>query len=76
MPVVWLVVRRRSVLARLAEMERTGEHPDNVVHTTTADGQSIDLVDEPQFAELADAIRNGTMADYYDQYKDQPFARR
>lgn len=42
----------------------------------TADGQSIDLVDEPQFAELADAIRNGTMADYYDQYKDQPFARR
>ena len=43
-PVVWLVARRRSVLARLAEMERTGEHPDNVVHTTTADGQSIEVI--------------------------------
>ena len=42
----------------------------------SADGQSIDLVDEAQFAELADAIRDGTMEDYYEKYKDQPFARR
>ncbi|MBK8463614.1 MAG: LCP family protein [Nigerium sp.] len=42
----------------------------------SADGQSIDLVDEAQLAELADAIRNGTMAAYYEKYKDQPFAGR
>ncbi len=42
----------------------------------TADGQSIDLVDQAQFGALAEAIRNGTMAEYYDKYKDQPFSRR
>lgn len=43
-PVIMLVVRRQQVLGRLAELERTGEHPDNVVHTTTPDGREIEVV--------------------------------
>ncbi|TNU76586.1 hypothetical protein FH969_02475 [Miniimonas arenae] len=43
-PVVWLAVRRHQVLGRLGEMERTGEHPDNVVHTRTPDGQEVTVV--------------------------------
>ena len=42
-PVVWLAVRRSQVLRRLHEMERTGEHPDNVVRTTTPDGQQVEI---------------------------------
>lgn len=43
-PVVMLIVRRQQVLGRLAELERTGEHPDNVVHTTTPDGREIEVI--------------------------------
>lgn len=41
---------------------------------TSGDGQSIDIVNEPQLAEMAQAIRTGTMADYVEKYKDQPLA--
>lgn len=43
-PVVWLAIRRTRVLHRLGEMERTGEHPDNVVRTTGAEGQQIEIL--------------------------------
>lgn len=43
-PVVWLIVRRQQVLHRFAELERTGEHPDNVVHATGPDGQEIEVI--------------------------------
>lgn len=43
-PVIMLAIRRTQVLARLAEMERTGEHPDNVIRTTTPTGQSIEVI--------------------------------
>lgn len=43
-PVIALIVRRRQVLRRLAVLEETGEHPDNVVHTTTPDGREIEVV--------------------------------
>lgn len=36
------------------------------------DGQSIDILNEPQFAELSTAIQTGRMAEYYAKYKDQP----
>lgn len=38
------------------------------------DGQSIDLVNQPQLAEMSQAIKAGTMADYAAKYKDQPLA--
>lgn len=41
---------------------------------TSGDGQSIDIVNEPQLAEMAQAVRTGTMADYAAKYKDQPLA--
>lgn len=44
--------------------------------STSADGQSIDIVDEAQLEELSDALRNGWIAGYYDDYHDQPFAGR
>lgn len=40
------------------------------------DGQSIDVVNEAQLAELATAVQQGTMADYAAKYKDQPFVGR
>lgn len=40
---------------------------------TSGDGQSIDVVNEAQLAEMAQAVRTGTMADYAEKYKDQPF---
>ncbi len=40
------------------------------------DGQSIDVVNEAQLAEMATAIQQGTMADYATKYADQPFAGR
>lgn len=43
-PVVWLVLRRQRVLARFAELERTGEHPDNVVRTYAPDGTEIEVI--------------------------------
>ncbi len=43
---------------------------------TSPDGQSIDVVNTAQLAELANAVRQGTMADYYARYKDQPFVPR
>ncbi|PFG20030.1 hypothetical protein [Serinibacter salmoneus] len=43
-PVVWLAIRRQQVLARLAEMERTGEHPDNVVRTVTTSGDQVEII--------------------------------
>lgn len=43
-PVVMLGIRRHQVLRRLATLEETGEHPDNIVHTTTPDGREIDVV--------------------------------
>lgn len=43
-PVVWLAVRRTQVLRRLASMELTGEHPDNVVRTVTPDGQQLEII--------------------------------
>ncbi|MFT3876508.1 MAG: LCP family protein [Propioniciclava sp.] len=44
--------------------------------STSSDGQAIDLVNEEQLGELAQAIRAGSMGDYYDRYKNQPFAGR
>ncbi len=38
----------------------------------SGDGQSIDVVNEAQLAEMAHAVRTGTMADYAAKYKDQP----
>lgn len=35
---------------------------------TSADGQSIDIVDEAQMAELGKALKNDTMADYVKKY--------
>lgn len=43
-PIVMLLVRRQQVLRAFGEMERTGEHPDNVVRTTTPDGREIEVV--------------------------------
>ncbi|MDO5535295.1 MAG: LCP family protein [Propionibacteriaceae bacterium] len=43
---------------------------------TSGDGQSIVRVNEAQLAEMAQAIRTGTMADYYAKYKDQPLMGR
>lgn len=42
----------------------------------SADGQSIDVVNEAQLAEMAAAIQGGTMAAYAEKYKDQPLAGR
>lgn len=39
---------------------------------TSPDGQSIDLVDEEQLAEMATAIQTGEMAAYYERYGNQP----
>lgn len=39
-------------------------------------GASIDVVDEAQLAEMAQAIRTGKMADYAEKYRDQPFVGR
>lgn len=41
---------------------------------TSADGQAIDVVNEPQLEEMGKAIRTGTMADYAARYRDQPLA--
>ncbi|WP_454295214.1 hypothetical protein [Salana multivorans] len=43
-PVIMLTIRRAQVLRRFAEMERTGEHPDNVIHATAPDGQEIEVI--------------------------------
>ncbi|MFV0451922.1 MAG: LCP family protein [Propioniciclava sp.] len=37
------------------------------------DGQAIDIVDEPQLAELAIAIQTGQMDAYAAKYRDQPY---
>lgn len=42
----------------------------------SGDGQSIDIVHQVQLAELAQAVRTGTMADYADKYRDQPLVGR
>lgn len=42
----------------------------------SSDGQSIDVVNEAQLAELATSLQKGTMTDYYERYKDQPFVPR
>ncbi len=39
-------------------------------------GASIDVVNEKQLAEMAQAIRTGKMADYAAKYSDQPFVGR
>lgn len=39
---------------------------------TSPAGASIDLVNEPQLAEMAQAVRTGKMADYYAKYGNQP----
>lgn len=39
----------------------------------SSDGQSIDVMDEAQMEEMATAIQTGTMDEYYDKYKDQPY---
>lgn len=43
---------------------------------TSSAGAAINIVNEAQLAEMAEAIQNGTMADYYAKYKDQPFVPR
>ena len=43
---------------------------------TSADGQSIDIVNEAQLEEMGHAIRTGTMAEYAAKYRDQPLAGR
>lgn len=40
---------------------------------TSQAGAAINIVNEQQLAEMAHAIQTGTMVDYYDKYKDQPF---
>lgn len=40
---------------------------------TSADGQSIDVVNDAQLEEMGKAIRTGSMADYAAKYRDQPF---
>lgn len=41
---------------------------------TSGDGQSIDIVNVAQLAEMAHAVRTGTMADYAAKYEHQPLA--
>ena len=43
---------------------------------TSADGQSIDVVNEAQLEEMGKAVRTGTMGDYAEKYRDQPFVGR
>lgn len=43
-PVVLLAVRRHRVLTTLAEIERTGAHPDDLVRMTSADGTEIEVI--------------------------------
>lgn len=43
-PIVMLAVRRQQVLHRFSELERTGEHPDNVVRSTAPDGQEVEII--------------------------------
>ena len=38
----------------------------------SADGQSIDLMDENGVAELSTALKNDAMAEYYDKHKNDP----
>lgn len=42
----------------------------------SADGQSIDIVNEAQLAELSKALRENGIEEYYNKYKDQPFSGR
>jgi len=57
------VSRAEDIVSLQAPISGFGRSPD---------GQSIDLVDEARLAELAEAIRTGTMADYHAAYADQP----
>lgn len=43
-PVALLAITRQRVIGSLRQMERTGEHPDNVVTTVAPDGTSMEIV--------------------------------